>query len=75
MGIKLKSQGDLDKETREYEKTHKKEVEKANRDGKEGAQLPRHTDIPEMTCGCGCASMLRPSRDFKTAPYINSRNG
>jgi len=39
MGIKLKSQGDLDKETREYEKTHKKEVEKAECDGKEGAKL------------------------------------
>ncbi len=59
MGIKLKSQGDLDKETREYEKTHKKEVEKANRDGKEGAQLPPCTNVPEMTYGCGNSIPVR----------------
>jgi hypothetical protein len=58
MVVKLKSQGDLDKETREYEKTHKKKVEKAKHDGKEGAQLPRRTNVPEMTYGCGCASMF-----------------
>jgi hypothetical protein len=45
----LKSQGDLDKEAREYEKIHKKMVEKAKHDGKEGAQLPRRTNVPEMT--------------------------
>jgi hypothetical protein len=54
----LKSQGDLDKETREYEKTHKKKVEKAKQDRKEGAQLPRRTNVPEMTYGCGCTSMF-----------------
>ena len=58
MVVKLKSQGDLDKATREYEKTHKTKVEKAKRDGKEGAQLPCRTNIPEMTYGCGCASMF-----------------
>ena len=58
MVVKLKLQGDLDKETREYEKTHKKKVEKAKHDGKEGAQLPRRTNVPEMTYGCGCASMF-----------------
>ena len=26
--------------------------------GKEGAQLPRHTNVPEMTYGCGYASMF-----------------
>jgi hypothetical protein len=54
----LKSQGDLDKEAREYEKIHKKMVEKAKHDGKEGAQLPRRTNVPEMTYECGCASMF-----------------
>jgi hypothetical protein len=58
MVVKLKLQGDLDKETREYEKTHKKKVEKAKRDGKEGAQLPCRTNVPEMTYGCGCVSMF-----------------
>ena len=58
MVVKLKLQGDLDKETREYEKTHKKKVEKAKSEGKEGAKLPRRTNIPEMTLGCGCTSMF-----------------
>ena len=34
MVVKLKSQGDLDKETREYEKTHKKKVDKASMMGR-----------------------------------------
>ncbi len=58
MVVKLKSQGDLDKKRREYEKNHKKKVEKAEREGKEGAHLPRRTNVPEMTYGCGCASMF-----------------
>jgi hypothetical protein len=37
---------------------HKQKVEKASMMGKEGAQLPRHTNVPEMTYGCGCASMF-----------------
>ena len=44
----MKSQGDLNKETREYEKTHKKKVEKAKQDEKEGAQLPCCTNVPEQ---------------------------
>ena len=59
MVVKLKSQGDLDKETREYKKTHKKKVEKAKHDGKEGAQLPPCTNVPEMTYGCGNSIPVR----------------
>jgi len=59
MVVKLKSQGDLDKETKEYKKTHKKKVEKAKHDGKEGAQLPPCTNVPEMTYGCGNSIPVR----------------
>ena len=58
MVVKLKWQGDLDKERREYKKNHKRKVEKAECEGKEGVHLPRLTNIPEMTYGCGCASMF-----------------
>ena len=58
MVVKLKLHIDLDKETREYKKTHKKKVEKAKCEGKEGAQLPHRTNVPEMTYGCDCTSMF-----------------
>ena len=58
MVVKLKLQGDLDKETREYKNNHKKKVRKAEREGKEGVHLPHCTNVPEMTYGCDCASMF-----------------
>ena len=55
MVVKLKWQGDLDKERREYEKNHKRKVEKAEHEGKEGVHLP-HLTARQRQCQSDCVN-------------------